>query len=113
MKVNLTHNGKPLIEPKCMLAFCSEPAVIQAQLETNDINIRIIKDIKENFITLNKSGSFFFIETKEQSYFISVHAFSSELPSSFQFVVVLVNEDESLNEDYDNDYLAFRIKGFK
>jgi hypothetical protein len=110
MKVNLTHNGKPVTEPKSTIAFCSEPAIIQAQLETNDINIDIIKDIKENFVTLHKSDSFFFIETKEKSYFISTNSFYSKLPSSFQFVVVLINEDESLNEYYDDYYLAFRIK---
>lgn len=113
MKINLTYNNKPLIEPLSLIAFCSEPPVIQVQLQTNENNILTIKDIKDNFINLHNSGAFFYIETKNNVYFISVNGFYDSLPKSFQFVVLLINEAKLINEDYSSFYLPFRINGFK
>ncbi len=112
MKINLTYNNKPLIEPKSLIAFCTEPPILQIQLETNEYNINIIKDIKQNFVTLHNSGALFYIETKDNVYFASANCFYVDLPQSFQFVIVLINDDESINENYKSLYLPFRINGF-
>ena len=109
MKINLKHNGKPIIEPKSLVGFCSEPSILHFQLETNEDNINIIKDIKQNFVNIQNSNSFFFIETIKNVYFFSGNSFYSRLKSSFEFAVILMNEDKSLNQEFNDYYLFFNV----
>ncbi len=113
MKINLTHNGKPIIEPKFKAVLSQTKPALHFQLETNENHISIIKDIKQNFVTLNNSGSFFFLETKEKTYFFNTMSFYKQIPSNFIFAITLINSDESRNTEFDNLYLSFNVNGFK
>jgi len=112
MKINLTYNNKPLIEPKSLVGFCPEPSTLHFQLDTNEDNINIIKDIKHNFIKINSNNSFFFIETTKNVYFFSGNSFYSRLKSSFEFAVILMNEDKSINQEFNDDYLFFNVSDY-
>ena len=109
MKINLTFNNKPVIEPKSLAGFCDEPSTLHFQLETNEDNINIIKDIKDNFVSIKNSNSFFFIETNKTVYFFSGNSFYHRLKSSFEFAVVLMNEDKSINQNFNDYYLFFNV----
>lgn len=113
MKVNLTYNGKPVIEPEFKAVLSQTKSALHFQLKTNENNINIIKDIKENFVNLNNSGSFFFMETKDNIYFFSTMSFFDQIPSDFIFAITLINDDNSRNIQFDNLYLSFNVKGFK
>lgn len=105
MKVNLTYNNKSITEPKCFLSFYENPCGLHFQLETNNDNIQIIKDIKNNLININLSLSFFFVETKDNVYFFKATNFKNKLTNPFEFAVLLINSDKSINQDFNNDYL--------
>lgn len=113
MKVNLTHNGKPLIEPKCVAVLSTVNPTLHFQLETNEINLDIIKDIKNNYISLTNSGSFLLMETREKVYFFNTTSIFHKLASNFRFAITLMNEDQSRNKEYDDLYLRLRVEGFK
>lgn len=113
MKVQLTHNKKLIIEPKFKAVLSQTKPALHFQLETNEYNISIIKDIKQNFVNLNNSGSFFFLETKEKTYFFNTMSFYEQIPNNFIFAITLINNDGSRNIHFDNFYLSFNVKGFK
>ena len=105
MKINLTHNNKKIIEPEYFLSFYQNPCGLHFKLETNEDNVNIIKDIKNNLMNINLSLSFFFVETKNNVYFFKATSFKDKITNNFEFAVLLVNEDESLNQDFNDDYL--------
>lgn len=113
MKINLKHNGKPIIEPKFKAVLSQTKPALHFQLETNEYNVNIIKDIKQNFVNLNNSGSFFFLETKEKTYFFNTMSFYKQIPNDFIFAITLINNDDSRNIQFDNLYLSFKVTGFK
>lgn len=113
MKINLTFNNKKIIGPKNMAAISTEYSYVYLHLETNEDNINIIKDIKENFITLHNSSSFIFIETKDNVYSFNTMSFYERIPNNFDFSVVLMDDNKTRNKNFDNLYLSFEITGFK
>lgn len=113
MKINLTFHNKRIISPKNMAAISTEYSYLYLHLDTNEDNINIIKDIKENFITLHNSSSFIFIETKDNVYSFNTVSFYDRLPNTFDFSVVLMDENKKRNIQFDNFYLSFEITGFK
>lgn len=113
MNINLTHNGKPLISPKTLIGLGLESSSLYFQLETNEDNINIIKDIKKNFINLTNSGAFIFYETKNTVYLFNTTKLYNQIKNSFIIGVVLMNSDTSVNEDFDDEYLFFIVDGFK
>lgn len=110
MKTNLTYNNKPVIEPKCLLASSSDNSSLCFSLITNEENINIIKDMKNNFYSVGNSRTFFFIETHDKCYFYNCTKLSNTLLKNFSFCIVLINDDNSLNQDYIDLYLSFGNK---
>lgn len=113
MNVNITYNDKPLIEPKFIAGLNQINPTLNIKLETNDNNIEIIKDIKDNFVTLNSHNSFFFMETKEKVYAFSCLSFFNKIPNNLIFVITLINEDKTRNEIFDHLYISIDIQGLK
>lgn len=107
MKINLTYNNKPLIEPKSLISYNQNSSSVYFLLETNDDNIKIINDMKNNFFNISSTRTIFFIESKDKCYSFNFTSLNLNTSNKLDFFIILIDENKKLNQKYKELYLSF------
>lgn len=107
MKINLTFNNKPLIEPKSLISYNENSSSVYFLLETNEDNIKIMNDMKNNFFNISSTRTIFFIESNDKCYSFNFTSLNLNTSKKIDFFILLVDEENKLHKDFKDLYLSF------
>ena len=107
MKVNLTYNNKPITEPKFLVSYNENSSSVYFLLKTNEDNIKIMHDMKNNFFNIINTRTMFFIESNNCCYSFNFTSLNINTSNNLDFFIVLVDEENKLHSEYKNLYLSF------